>query len=249
VAETLDWLTARPIAHRGLHAPARRLIENTANAVSAAVAAGYGIEVDVQLSGDGEAMVYHDDKLGRLTHGDARVDALSATELKHVCFRDSDERMMTLGDLCDLVAGRSTLLIELKSRFDGDVRLAERVAEVLVAYGGPAAPMSFDPWQVKAVRRKAPRLVCGIIAAKYQPHPYWDLMPAWMRFSMGYLLTGVVAQPQFVAYAAANLPAVAPWLARRVADLPLLAWTVRNEVERQRAARWADQVIFEGFEP
>jgi glycerophosphoryl diester phosphodiesterase len=249
VTPSLDWLTARPIAHRALHDAAHGPIENTAGAVSAAIAAGYGIEADVQLSGDGEAMVYHDDVLGRLTEGEGRLDRLSTAELKSVPFRDSDERMLTLGDLCDLVGGRVTMLIELKSRFDGDVRLGQRVAEVLTVYGGAAAPMSFDPWQVRALRHKAPNLPCGIIAAKYRPHPYWDLMPAWMRHGMGYLLTGVVAQPQFIAYAAADLPALAPSFARRFIGLPLLAWTVRSEAERARATRFADQIIFEGFAP
>lgn len=245
----LDWLTARPIAHRGLHDAARGLIENTAGAVSAAIAAGYGIEVDVQLSGDGEAMVYHDAVLGRLTEGEARLDRSSAAELKRVPFRDSSERMMTLGELCDLVDRRTTILIELKSRFDGDVRLANRVAEILTGYTGPAAPMSFDPAQTKALRHKAPKLVCGIVAAKYRPHPYWDLMPAWMRLGMGYLLTVLIAQPQFVAYAAADLPAWAPIFARRVLGLPLLAWTIHSDAERQHALRFADQIIFEGFQP
>jgi glycerophosphoryl diester phosphodiesterase len=249
VTPPLDWLTARPIAHRGLHDPTQGLIENTAGAVRAAIAAGYGIEVDVQLSGDGEAMVYHDDTLGRLTEGEMRLDCLSAAELKRVSFRNTSDRMMTLGDLCDLVGARTTILIELKSRFDGDMRLANRVAEVLSPYSGPAAPMSFDPWQIKALRHKARSLACGIVAAKYRPHPYWDLMPAWMRHGMGYLLTALAAQPQFVAYAAADLPALAPMVARRLFRLPLLAWTIRSDTERQRALHWADQVVFEGFKP
>jgi glycerophosphoryl diester phosphodiesterase len=246
---SLDWLIARPIAHRGLHDAAKGIIENTAGAVRAAIAAGYGVEVDVQVSADGEAMVHHDHVLGRLTEGEGRLDRLSAAELKRVPFRGGDERMMTLSDLCDLVAGRVTMLIELKSRFDGDDRLPARVAQVLAGYGGHAAPMSFDPWQVTHVRHRLPRLVCGIVAAKYHPHPYWDLMPAWMRYGMGYLVTGVVARPQFVAYAVADLPALAPLLARRVLGLPLLTWAVRTDDERRRAARFADQMIFEGFRP
>ena len=246
---SLDWLTARPIAHRGLNDPAQGLIENTAGAVRAAIAAGYGIEVDVQVSADGEAMVHHDDVLGRLTEGEGRLDGFSAAELKRIAFRGSAERMMTLGDLCDLVGGRITMLIELKSRFDGDGRLPARVAEVLAGYRGPAAPMSFDPTQLALLRHKAPRLTRGIIAAKYRPHPYWDLMPAWMRYGMGYLLTGLLARPQFVAYAVGDLPALAPLFARRVLRLPLVTWTVRTETERQCAARWADQMIFEGFRP
>jgi glycerophosphoryl diester phosphodiesterase len=246
---SLEWLTARPIAHRGLHDAARGVIENTAGAVSAAIAAGYGIEVDVQVSADGEAMVHHDDALGRLTEGEARLDSLSAAELKRIPFRGSAERMMTLPDLCDLVGGHVTLLVELKSRFDGDGVLAARVAEILAGYRGPAAPMSFDPMQLTVLRHKAPRLARGIVAAKYRPHPYWDLMPLWMRHGMAYLLTGLTARPQFVAYAVADLPAFAPLFARRVLSLPLLTWAVRTEAERRCAARWADQMIFEGFQP
>lgn len=245
----LGWLTAQPIAHRGLHDASSGLVENTAGAVRGAIAAGYGIEVDVQVSGDGEAMVYHDDALGRLTEGNDRLDRLTATVLRRVVFRGSSEHMMTLPDLCDLVAGRTTMVIELKSRFDGDERLASRVAEVLAGYRGPAAPMSFDLRQILVLRKKAPHLPCGIVAARYRPHPYWDLMPFWMRYGMGYLLTGLIARPQFVAYAVADLPALAPSFARRVLGLPVLAWTVRTEAERQRAARFADQMIFEGFRP
>jgi glycerophosphoryl diester phosphodiesterase len=249
VSTSLDWLTARPIAHRGLHDAADGTIENTAGAVRAAIAAGYGVEVDVQVSADGEAMVHHDDVLGRLTDGEGRLDRLNAAELKRIPFRGSTERMMTLPDLCDLVAGRATLLIELKSRFDGDARLPARVAEVLAGYRGGAAPMSFDPRQITLVRQKAPRLACGIVAAKYRPHPYWDLMPPWMRYGMGYLVTAVVARPQFVAYSVSDLPALAPLFARRVLGLPLLTWVVRTEAERQTATRFADQMIFEGFRP
>ena len=246
---SLDWLIARPFAHRGLHDATRGVIENTAGAVRAAIVADYGIEVDVQISSDGEAMVHHDDALGRLTEGEGRLDALTAAELKRVPFRGSSERMMTLGDLCDLVGGRVGMLVELKSRFDGDARLPVRVAAVLAGYNGPVAPMSFDPRQLDRLRQKSPRLPRGIVAAKYRPHPYWDLMPPWMRHGMGYLLTALTARPQFVAYAVADLPALAPLVARHVFGLPLLTWAVRTEAQRRTAARWADQMIFEGFRP
>jgi glycerophosphoryl diester phosphodiesterase len=249
VATALDWLTARPIAHRGLHDPASGVIENTAGAVGAAIAAGYGVEIDLQISADGEAMVHHDDALGRLTDGEGRLDRLSAAELKRVAYRGSAERMLTLGELCDLVAGRAALLPELKSRFDGDDRLPARVAAVLARYRGPVAPMSFDTAQLKFLRDKAPHLPRGIVAAKYRPHPYWDQMPPWQRYAMGTLLPALTARPHFVAYAVDDLPAIGPLFARRIAGLPLLTWAVRTQEQRQRAARWADQIIFEGFRP
>lgn len=249
VASNLDWLTARPIAHRGLHDEARGVIENSATAVRAAIDAGYGIEVDLQISADGEAMVHHDDVLGRLTDGEGRLDASTAAELKRVPFRGSAERMLTLGDLCDLVAGRVAVLPELKSRFGGDARLPLRVAAILSGYSGPVAPMSFDPLQLHILRQNAPHLPRGIAAAKYRPHPYWDQMPPWLRYGMGSLLPALTARPDFVAYAVDNLPALAPFVARHILCLPLLTWVVRTEPERRRAARFADQMIFEGFRP
>ena len=97
-----DWLTARPVAHRGLHDEARGIIENMAAAAAAAIAGNFAIECDIQLSADGEAMVHHDDALGRLTDGSGRLDALTAAELRRVPFKATADRMLTLGELCAL---------------------------------------------------------------------------------------------------------------------------------------------------
>src|SRR3982075_3875188 len=113
----LDWLIARPVAHRGLHDAQKGVIENTPAAFAAAIAGGYGIECDLQISADGEAMVHHDDALGRLTEGAGRLDTMTAAALRRIAFKSTADRMLTLGELCDLVAGRVTLLIELKGRF------------------------------------------------------------------------------------------------------------------------------------
>src|SRR5450631_396889 len=137
----LDWLTARPIAHRGLHNAASGVIENTASAFAAAIAGNYGIETDLQISADGEAMVHHDDALGRLTEGSGRLADMSAADIKAVRFKATSDRILTLGELCGLVAGRTTLVLEFKSRFDGDLRLAQRAADMLASYAGPVAVM------------------------------------------------------------------------------------------------------------
>src|SRR5262245_57712932 len=107
----LDWLVARPVAHRGLHDAQNGVIENMPSAFCAAVAGRYAIECDLQITADGEAMVHHDDVLGRLTEGVGRLDAMTAAALKQVAFKAAAERMITLGELCDLVAGRATLVI------------------------------------------------------------------------------------------------------------------------------------------
>src|SRR3954471_14715902 len=161
-----DWLTARPVAHRGLHDAARGIIENMPAAAQAAVDGNFAIECDIQVTADGEAMVHHDDELGRLTEGSGALLGKTAAELKAVTFKSTAEKMMSLGDLCALVAGRVPLVIEVKSHFDGDRRLVSRMAEVLATYSGPAAGMSFDPDQVLALRELAPKLPRGIIAQR-----------------------------------------------------------------------------------
>ncbi|HVX91942.1 MAG TPA: glycerophosphodiester phosphodiesterase family protein, partial [Xanthobacteraceae bacterium] len=222
----LDWLTARPIAHRGLHDHAAGIVENTASAVAAAIDARYGIEVDLQISADGEAMVHHDDVLGRLTEGTGPLARMTATELKRVPFRATGDRMMALGDLCDLVAGRATLVLELKSRFDGDARIALRTVEVLRTYRGPVAAMSFDPDLVGVLGSQSPGLTRGIVAEARYDHAEWQGLSPTRKRALAHLGHVFRTRPQFVAYAVHDLPAAAPLIARALFGLPLLTWTV-----------------------
>jgi glycerophosphoryl diester phosphodiesterase len=245
-----DWLTARPVAHRGLHDAQKGVIENTPSAFQAAIAGGYGIECDLQISADGEAMVHHDGALGRLTEGSGRLDAMSAADLKRVAFKATTDRMITLGELCDLVAGRATLVIELKSHYgNSDDLLVGRAAKILLGYRGPAAVMSFDPAQIAELRRLAPQLLRGMVAERSYRHHEWDALPATAKRSMAYFTHVLATRPQFIAYSVHDLPATVPAIARNVCGLPLLTWTVRSADDRQKAARYADQMIFEGIRP
>jgi glycerophosphoryl diester phosphodiesterase len=244
-----DWLTARPVAHRGLHDQARGVIENMPAAAQAAIANRFAIECDIQLSSDGEAMVYHDEGLGRLTEGSGPLRAKTATELKAVTFRGTAERMMTLADLCALVAGRVPLVIEVKSHFDGDRKLVKRMAEVLSSYDGRAVGMSFDPDQVVALRELIPDRPRGIVAERHYTESDWPDASQAQRYDMTHLHHFFRSQPDFVAYSVDELPAAAPWIARHVFRCPLLTWTVRTQAQRAHAARHADQMIFEGFTP
>ena len=244
-----DWLTARPVAHRGLHDAARGIIENMPAAAQAAVAGNFAIECDIQLSADGEAMVHHDNALGRLTEGDGPLLGKTSAELKAVKFNGTSEQMMTLGDLCALVAGRVPLVIEVKSHFDGDRKLVARMVDVLASYRGPAVGMSFDPDQVVALRELAPNLARGIVAERHYDATDWPEASKAQRRGMTHLRHAFRTRPHFVAYWVNELPAAAPWIARHVFGLPLLTWTVRTADQRERAARYADQIIFEGFCP
>jgi glycerophosphoryl diester phosphodiesterase len=242
-----DWLTARPVAHRGLHDRARGIIENMPAAAQAAVDGNFGIECDIQLTADGEAMVHHDDALGRLTEGSGALLGMTAAELRAVRFKETAERMMSLGDLCALVNGRVPLVIEVKSHFNGDRKLVTRMAEVLASYSGPAVGMSFDPDQVLALREKIPARPRGIVAERTYNETDWPEATAAQRKGMLHLRHAFRTRPHFVAYWVNELPSPAPWIARNIFGLPLLTWTVRTPEQRERAARYADQMIFEGF--
>ena len=238
----LDWLTARPVAHRGLHDAATGIIENTPSAFEAACAANFAIECDVQLSADGEAMVFHDSNLERLTLAEGSIAALTSHELKRIDFKNTTDRMATLSELCAIVAGRVPLVIEIKSRYDGDNRLAARTAEVLQSYAGPVAAMSFDPIVVSALRKFAPGLPRGLVAEKNSPGDVGlDRGTYWREVFR--------SRPHFLAWSVNELPAAAPLVGRYLLGLPLLTWTVRTEAQRKIAGRYASQMIFEGLRP
>ena len=218
-------------------------------AAQAAIAGNFAIECDIQLTADGEAMVHHDGVLGRLTEGNGRLREKTAAELKSIPFKATAERMMTLTDLCDLVAGRVPLVIEVKSLFDGDRKLVRRMAEVLSSYQGRAVGMSFDPDQVTALRELVPSRPRGIVAERHYTAKDWPEASPAQRHDMTHLRHFFRTRPDFVAYYVDELPALAPWLARNIFRCPLLTWTVRTARQRARAAQNADQMIFEGFVP
>ncbi|OYY07372.1 MAG: glycerophosphodiester phosphodiesterase [Rhizobiales bacterium 35-68-8] len=241
-------LIRRPIAHRGLHDAARGVIENTASAFRAAIAGGYGIELDVQPSADGVPVVFHDTVLDRLTDATGAVRERSVAELEAVRMRGTDDRILPLSRVLDLIDGRAPVFIELKSRFDGDTRLAHACVDVVARRPAPLALMSFDPDMVAAVRTADRGLLRGIVAERRYDHDEWTGIPAATKFSMAHLLHWPRSRVHFVAYKVHDLSTVAPRLAR-AAGMPVLTWTVRTAADRRRADMAADQMIFEGFTP
>lgn len=245
-----NWLTARPIAHRGLHDRAAGRPENTLAAARAAMAGGFAIECDVQLSADGEAMVFHDPALGRLTEASAEVGKTSAAALGRLTVAGSSERIPTLPDFLAAVAGAVPVIVEIKSAFDGDLRLARRTAEIAAACAGPVALKSFDPEIVAALRDGLPtRIPRGIVAETNQDDPAYAAMPDSRRRSLRDLLHFDETRPDFLSWRVDDLPSAPTYLCRLLAGLPVMAWTVRTPEQRATAGAHADQMVFEGFVP
>ena len=246
------WLTARPIAHRGLHTRANGIIENSVSAAEAAVERGFSIECDVQLTIDGDAVVFHDFTLERLTDATGDVAGKSAANLSELALKGSKDRISSLKAFLDLIGGRVPLIIEIKSRHDGDWRLSELVATVLAAYEGPVALKSFDPRVIAHLRENAERLGAtryplGIVAeARYDELKH---LPRAARESLAAFLHYPRTRPDFLSWRVDDLPHAIPFLLRTQLDTPVIAWTVRREAQRALAAQWADQIVFEGFLP
>ena len=240
-----------PLAHRALHDQAAGRPENARAAFQAAIAAGYGIECDVQLSADGRAMVFHDYDLGRLTPETGPLRGQSADALSRIPLKDSDEGIPTLAEMLMLVAGRVALLIEIKDQ-DGAIgpdigALEQAVADDLQGYDGPVAVMSFNPHAVAAFGKAAPGIPRGLTTSAYRATD-WPTLPEARRAELR-------AIPDYGRVGASFLSHEAVDLARpRVAELKaegaaFLCWTIRSPAAEAEARKIADNITFEGYTP
>lgn len=240
-------LLRRPLAHRALHGPGAP--ENSRAAIRAALRHGYGIEMDLQPSLDGVAMVFHDESLGRLTPAAGPIAARTARELGRIPLKGGDEGIPTLADVLALVAGRVPLLIEVKDQ-DGAMGsrvgpLEEAAARALHGYDGPVALMSFNPHSVAALRDLLPGVPRGLVTSAYDEDD-WAPLPAAtcarLRAIPDYEPTG----SSFVSHEAADLarPRV---LELKAQGATVLCWTVRSPEAEAESRRIADNVTFEGY--
>ncbi|WP_299889422.1 glycerophosphodiester phosphodiesterase family protein [uncultured Ruegeria sp.] len=237
-----------PLAHRALHDKTQSRPENSRAAIRAAVEAGYGIEVDLQLTSDDRAMVFHDYDMARLTGQSGPIRQITATQASSTTLLHADDGIPTLDEVLDLVAGKVPLLIELKDQ-DGamgtDVGALEQDAvRALQGYDGPLALMSFNPNSVAELARLAPDLPRGLVTSSYDPQD-WPLSEE--------TCSHLRAIPDFDRVGASFISHEVHDLARpRVAELkskgvPILCWTVRSPEQEAEARKVADNVTFEGY--
>jgi glycerophosphoryl diester phosphodiesterase len=234
--ERVCWLKDWTYAHRGLHGEGQ--VENSPGAFRAAIAAGLGIECDIQRSRDHTAMVYHDWDFARL-HGRAETGAtLDEKDWRLLRYEGCEEGPFALADLLEMVAGKVPLLIEIKSRRRYAVeRTCEKVVAALTGYPGRCAVMSFDPRVARWLRRHTPQILRGLVMRE---DAYGHTQRAWQRH-----LALWIAKPDFIAYHVKALPnAFATNL--RGYGMPLLTWTVDSPAALATARAHADAAIAEG---
>ena len=239
---------SRPLAHRALHGPGAP--ENSLEAIRAAAGAGYGIEIDVQLTSDGRAVVFHDETLERMTGRAGRVrditaDALAATPLR------GGGTIPTLEEALG-AAGAAPVLIEVRDQSGtlgeaGIGPLEDAAARAAMRHAGPVAAMSFNPQSVRALRAAAPGLPLGRTTCAFDPAD-WPRVPPGRLAALRDIAAPDAAGAAFVSHDRRDLgaPAVA---ALRRRGMPVLAWTIRSPSEAAEALRHADQITFEGYRP
>lgn len=208
------------------------------------------MELDVHLSADGQVYVFHDDVLDRLTEANGPVEGKTFAELQAIAFRKSDEHMPTFRQVLDLVGGRAGLVVELKSYFaERQTDLVRAVADILATYAGPVVVKSFDPRMMEDFASIAPEMPRGIIVDDCgNPDDYNQF-----RYVDRDTLVGIThvgwSKIQFVSYWVKRLPDDVGRRVREDWKMPLICWTIRNDEDCLTARRYADQIIFENYDP
>ncbi len=237
-----------PIAHRGFHGAGRS--ENSTGAFAAAIEQGFGIELDIQMSADGEAMVFHDYHLERLTQGKGPTRQKSAAELRALTLADGS-RIPTLSEVLKQVSGQVAVLVEIKDQ-DGAMGadigpLEARVAEIVNEYRGPVAVMSLNPHAIYHMQRLAPDLPRGLVTCRFSKED-WPLLPRARADELVQIPDFDATGASFISHHFKSLDLPAVNRIRQQGD-PVLSWTIKSEDDEFEARRLADNITFEGYCP
>lgn len=234
-----SWLTSTPIAHRGLHN--KEIPENSLAAFSCAVEKKYPIELDVRLLDDGTVIVFHDNKLARMTGKDGYIDNLTAEKLAELRLGKTEHTVPTFEKVLETVNGAVPILIEFKTKIK-TFALENSVIQMLKGYNGETAVESFDPYSMEYFSIHAPNIMRGQLAHKFMRYRDVGLIQG-LRLSK--LKLNYVSKPDFIAYNAYDLP----YKPVSKCNLPVIAWTVTSQAQAKKLQPYVDNFIFEGFTP
>ena len=226
-------------AHRGLHSDT--VPENSLEAFELACRAGYGIELDVQLSRDGKVMVFHDYTLVRMTGVDRKLCELDASELCELSLKGTEQRIPTFQEVLELIGGRVPILVELKGE-NFDTSLCPKVAELLMQYKGSYCIESFNPLLVKQMRNLFPDVFCGLL---YTNACKEKKKITVINVAVTWMLLNFIAKPNFIAYNKVYRNKLQVKLTTKLFKAPMFVWTTRSEEELMTARKLGECAIFE----
>lgn len=240
VSHLNGWL----YAHRGLHDGNVNVPENSMEAFRLAVEKGYGMELDVQLTRDGQLVVHHDGSLKRVCGVDKNLRDVDFADLPLL---PDGSRIPLFAEVLAMVDGRAPIIVEVK-HYGGAAKVAKAAHEVLKGYSGPYCVESFDPTAMHYFRKNAPEIVRGQLASGGK----WNKkeLNYVSYFALKHLLVDVLSRPHFVAYSVPTDKVLSVWLMKRVFKPHLACWTVRSqEVLDYSRKQGYEYPIFELFTP
>ena len=232
-------------AHRGLHDD--EIPENSMEAFARAVEAGYGIELDVRVSSDGELMVFHDETLDRVTAEKGKFVERSAEELKKIKLLGTGNTIPTFREVLELVDGKIPLLVEIKE-FDGSYKATEKTAEILKEYKGPFIVESFNPMALRRLKELAPEFMRGFLSCDFSKSKDHKGVKFFMLKNM---MFNFLCRPDFISYNHEDYNVKALWFMKKFhKNTPLIAWTVEKPEDDAAAVKNGfSGIIFQYYEP
>ena len=234
----------RYYAHRGLHDNASDAPENSLKAFRLAVEKGYGIELDVRLTKDEKVVVFHDNDLKRMCGAEADVNSKTYEELQELSLLESGEKIPLFVDVLREVNGRVPLIVEIKM-VDNGTRVCELTNEVLKNYKGLYCMESFHPYAVKWYRMHRPDICRGQLSSNFSQKGKSENLEQKL---VHYLLTNVMARPDFIAYSHKSAGNLSRNLCRLFGAVSF-AWTIRSQEQLDKNRKKFDVFIFESFIP
>lgn len=230
----------RNYAHRGLHETDKSVPENSLPAFAAAAKLGYGVELDVHITKDGELAVFHDGDLKRACGVEGVIEDMSWDQLKRLRLFGTEYGIPLLKEVLEVMGEDCPVIIELK-RGSRNAELCEKTYETMKKYSGKYCVESFDPRIVAWFRRNAPEVLRGQLSS--DPIEMAKDTSCLNAFAVGNLLTNFVARPNFVAYGLGRKPLIVR-LCEKMGAMKV-AWVAHDGSSEKDN----DAVIFEFYRP
>ncbi len=242
LAELKKWA----YAHRGLHG--KGVPENSMKGFRLALEKGYGIELDLHLTKDGQLAVIHDASLKRTAGADVLVEDLTWEELKSYRLEGTDEPIPAFSQVLELFAGKAPMIVELKAERGNHAQLCQAACDLLETYQGPYCIESFDPRCILWLKQNRPQIIRGQLAENFLRSKSGNL--SWiLRFVLTNLLTTFLTRPDFIAYNFADRKGLSPVLTQKLWGVQSVSWTIRSREDHDAAISEGRISIFENFEP
>ena len=237
-----SWIVKSPIAHRGLHS--EKVPENSISAFKQAVKNKLPIELDVIALADGTPVVFHDEKLARMTGCDGFISSLNISDIEGLKLQGTKEKIPTLAEALEVIDGKVPVLIEIKNT--GKVGPLEKaVWKELIKYDGEYAIQSFNPFSLEWFKNNAPKVKRGQLAGFFKNS---TTLTGIKRYALKRMIFNKrVSEPNFIVYDGSDIPN--KYLKKYYGVVPVLAYTIRTEGEEIRLKGFCDNIIFENYTP